>query len=141
MHTLTLVFNERKNKVLVCVNERGVINYVGGKIERGVINYVGGKIEELENPEDASYRELQKETGITKEDIDLKFLMQETVSLYTGECWSLYITAGILKHPVTLVEKNKLFWWNIGDVMVLGKNEYGGDLLAYMQRARMMLRF
>ena len=141
MHTLTLVFNERKNKVLVCVNERGVINYVGGKIERGVINYVGGKIEESENLEDASYRELQKETGITKEDIDLKFLMQETVSLYTGECWSLYITAGILKHPVTLVEKNKLFWWNIGDVMVLGKNEYGGDLLAYMQRARMMLRF
>ena len=130
MYTLTLVFNERKDKVLLCVNKRGIINYVGGKIE------------ELENPEDASYRELREETGITKEDIDLKFLMQETVSLYTGECWSLYITAGILKHPVTLVEeKNKLFWWDIGDVTLLCNNGYSGDLLVYIQRARMMLRF
>ena len=38
-------------------------------------NFVGGKIEENEDGLHAAYRELEEETGITREDIHLTHLM------------------------------------------------------------------
>mgnify|MGYP002509000193 CR=1 FL=1 len=45
---------------------------------KGLINFVGGKIEPNENGEDAAYRELLEETGITRSDISLVHLMDFT---------------------------------------------------------------
>lgn len=110
MHTLTLVFNKDKTHVLLC-----------NHLKYGGYNYIGGKIEELEDTFTASYRELFEETGISKDTVDLYFVRQETVvttnTNLAGGIWSMFITAGILKEDVNLIEeKNPLLWVPITDI-------------------------
>ena len=68
MFTLTLVFNKECNKVLMCIHKK-----------QGMLNYIGGKVEAFEEPMDASYRELEEETGYYADINDVTFLL----SLYT----------------------------------------------------------
>ena len=60
---LIVVFNKDKTKLLMC--ERTKEPY------KGQLNLVGGKIEKEDGNLNEAYRELQEETGITKEDINL----------------------------------------------------------------------
>lgn len=130
MYTLTLIFDENANNILLC-----------NHVKKGIVNAIGGKVEEFEQPTDASYRELEEETGIKREDVDLRFLMQENATMWNGNCWSIYITAGVLKRNVELVEEdNPLFWWDVNDAEFLSLAGYEGDLLVYIQRARKLLQ-
>ena len=59
---------------------------------KGLINFVGGKIEHGESGEAAAYRELSEETGITRGDISLVHLMDFSypldpccVEVYAGQ--------------------------------------------------------
>ncbi len=73
---------------------------------KGKYNFVGGKIEENENNNEAAYRELFEETGISNKDIKLEHFMDLNYFKYENNIQVYY---GILKHEVTLVEeKNKL---------------------------------
>ena len=130
MHTLTLVFNKDRTHVLLC-----------NHLKHGGYNYIGGKVEELEDVFIASYRELFEETGISKDIIDLHFVRQEMVTTtntdLSGGVWSMFITAGVLKEDVTLVEeKNPLLWIPIADAdTFLHKCVGNGNCYVFLREA------
>ena len=75
---------------------------------KDMLNFVGGKIEPDETDEEAAYRELFEETGISSDDIILTHIMNFIYHLSGNE---LDIYAGKLKTSVSLrEEENKLFW-------------------------------
>lgn len=113
--TLTLVLNPDRTRVLMC-NHR--------KFNK--LNYIGGKIDEGENPLEASYRELEEETGIKRTDLvdELFIFRREIVMLYGAgrklynvyPDFDMYISIGVLKEDITLKEeKNPLHWISIRD--------------------------
>ena len=99
------VFSEDGKKLLMC--ERKKEPY------KGLLNFVGGKIEDGEDGTDAAYRELFEETGIGKEKIELKRVMDFT---YFSDGFYLEIYAGRLSSPVVLKEeKNPLLWVGVDE--------------------------
>jgi 8-oxo-dGTP diphosphatase len=62
-----IILNKEKDKILFC--KRISDPYMG------LFNFVGGKIEEGETSMDGAYRELEEETGITREDTSLQPFM------------------------------------------------------------------
>lgn len=102
---LIVVFIQDKTKLLMC--ERTKEPY------KGQLNLVGGKIEKDDDNLNEAYRELQEETGITKDDIDLVYFM--TCNYHTLNK-GLEIYYGVLNKDVELVEEvNKLVWVNEDD--------------------------
>ena len=102
---LIVVFSQDKTKLLMC--ERTKEPY------KGQLNLVGGKIENDDDNLNEAYRELQEETGITKDDIDLVYFM--TCNYHTLNK-GLEIYYGVLNKNVELVEEvNKLVWVNEDD--------------------------
>ena len=95
-----VVFNYDKTKALFC---RRIKNPFKGKL-----NFVGGKVEAGESEEDAAYRELMEETGITREDIRLHRLM-DIRHYHQGFDLEMYV--GILREDKPLREElNPLLW-------------------------------
>ena len=79
----------------------------------GMYNLVGGKIEKENDGLNEAYRELEEETNIKKEDIELEYFMNLTYVKWNKEIEAYY---GILKHEVELIEEvNKLEWISIND--------------------------
>lgn len=102
---LIVVFNKNLDKGLFCIRAK--------QPYKGMYNFVGGKAEEGETKEEAAYRELFEETGISKKDINLDYFMDLTYYKYENYISVFY---GILENEVTLVEeKNKLEWVNLDD--------------------------
>ena len=102
---LIVVFNKELNKGLFCIRAK--------EPYKGLYNFVGGKAESGETDEEAAYRELFEETGISKEDIILNYFMDITYFKYENY---LQVYYGVLDHEVTLVEeKNKLEWVDLDD--------------------------
>lgn len=99
-YNLVSVYNKEYNKILMCKRSK--------EPYKGKFNLVGGKVENGENEEDAAYRELKEETGITKEDIELRHLMNFQ---YIVSDIELEVYAGILNKEISLQEEiNKLYW-------------------------------
>jgi 8-oxo-dGTP diphosphatase len=97
---LIVVFNKDLTKVLFCIRAK--------EPYKGLYNFVGGKVEENEPNDEAAYRELFEETGISSNDIELDHFMDLNYFKYEN---NLQVYYGILKNEVTLVEeKNKLEW-------------------------------
>lgn len=95
-----LVYNKEEDKILMCKREK--------EPYKGKFNLVGGKVEQGEDELHAAYRELQEETGITKEDIKLTNLMNFEYKMQDMEL-ELYV--GKLNKEKKLVEEiNKLYW-------------------------------
>lgn len=113
---IIVVFNKNTNKVLFCIRAK--------EPYKGLYNFVGGKVEEGESNDDAAYRELFEETGISKEDIELDHFMDLNYFKYEN---NLQVYYGVLKHKVTLVEeKNKLEWVTIDDSL-LDNSKFAGN--------------
>ena len=113
---LIVVFNKDLSKVLFCIRAK--------EPYKGLYNFVGGKVEENESDEDASYRELFEETGISRNDIELDHFMDLNYFKYGN---NLQVYYGILKHEVTLVEeKNKLEWVIVNDEL-LNNEKFAGN--------------
>lgn len=99
-YNVIIVFNNEEEKILMC--KRAKEPY------KGMFNLVGGKVEENEDELDSAYRELEEETGITKEKITLTNLMNLE---YVMQDMELEVYAGKLNEDVDLVEEvNKLYW-------------------------------
>ena len=97
---IVLVYNKEEDKILMCKREK--------EPYKGKLNLVGGKVEQGENELHAAYRELQEETGITKDDIKLTNLMNFEYKVQDMEV-ELYV--GKLNKEKKLVEEvNKLYW-------------------------------
>ncbi len=95
-----LVYNKDEDKILMCKRKK--------EPYKGKFNLVGGKVEEKEDELYAAYRELQEETGITKNDIILTHIMNFQYSISDIE---LEVYAGKLNKNIDLIEEvNKLYW-------------------------------
>ena len=113
---LIVVFNKNLDKGLFCIRAK--------EPYKGMYNFVGGKAEEGETQEEAAYRELFEETGISKEDIKLDHFMDLTYYKYENYISVFY---GILENEVTLVEeKNKLEWVDL-DEKLLDCSKFAGN--------------
>ena len=95
-----LVYNKEQDKILMCKREK--------EPYKGKYNLVGGKVELGEDIFSSAYRELQEETGITKNDIKLVHLMNFE---YKIDKFELEVFAGRLNKEIKLIEEvNKLYW-------------------------------
>lgn len=113
---LIVVFNTSFDKVLFCIRAQ--------EPYKGLYNFVGGKVEENESNDNAAYRELFEETGISNHDIELEHFMDLNYFKYGN---NLQVYYGILKHEVDLVEeKNKLEWLAINDEL-LDNSKFAGN--------------
>ncbi len=113
---LIVVFDTKLEKVLFCIRAK--------EPYKGLYNFVGGKVENDETNDEAAYRELFEETGISNKDIVLDHFMDLNYFKYENNIQVYY---GILKHEVTLVEeKNKLEWVTINDEL-LDNEKFAGN--------------
>ena len=100
-----IVFNNKEDKILMCKRTK--------EPYKGKLNLVGGKVEKDEDELHAAYRELEEETGISKNDIILTNLMNFEYKMLDME---LEVYVGRLNKEVRLVEEvNKLLWVNKND--------------------------
>ena len=112
---LIVVFNKEQDKVLFCIRAK--------EPYKGLYNFVGGKVEVGETNDEAAYRELFEETGISRKDIKLDHFMDLNYFKYEN---NLQVYYGILKNEVELVEeKNKLEWLTIDDRLLDNKKVAG----------------
>lgn len=113
---LIVVFNTTLDKVLFCIRAK--------EPYKGLYNFVGGKVEKNESNDNAAYRELYEETGISSQDIELEHFMDLNYFKYGN---NLQVYYGILKHEVDLVEeKNKLEWVAINENL-LDNSKFAGN--------------
>lgn len=94
------VFNKDHTHVLMCKRR--------SEPYKGKYNFVGGKIEQFEDSLSAAYRELEEETGITREDIALDRFMD-----FTYYHWDIRLEfyVGRLKRDMFVHgEENELLW-------------------------------
>ncbi|MBP3597739.1 MAG: NUDIX domain-containing protein [Clostridia bacterium] len=113
---LIVVFNHDMTQGLFCIRAK--------EPYKGLYNFVGGKIEPGETNEEAAYRELFEETGISNKDIELDYFMDLNYFKYGN---SLQVFYGILKHEVVLIEeKNKLEWITLNDEL-LNLEKFAGN--------------
>ena len=113
---LIVVFNKNLNKALFCIRAK--------EPYKGMYNFVGGKVEPGETNDEAAYRELFEETGITSRSIKLDHFMDLNYFKYEN---NLQVYYGILGHEVDLVEeKNRLEWVDINDEL-LNNNKFAGN--------------
>ena len=111
-----VIFDKKLNKTLMC--KRTKEPYMG------MYNLVGGKIEKDNDGLNEAYRELEEETNIKKEDIDLIHFMN---LIYVKWDKELEVYYGKLNKEVELVEEvNKLEWINIDDNF-FDMNKYAGE--------------
>ena len=111
-----VVFDKNLEKILMC--KRTKEPYMG------MYNLVGGKIEKDNDRLNEAYRELEEETNIKKEDIDLIHFMN---LIYVKWDKELEVYYGKLNKEVELVEEvNKLEWINIDDNF-FDMNKYTGE--------------
>ncbi len=113
---LIVVFNKNLDKALFCIRAK--------QPYKGLYNFVGGKVEEGETNDEAAYRELFEETGISKNDINLDHFMDINYFKYENNIQVYY---GILQNEVKLVEeKNKLEWVEINEEL-LDNSKFAGN--------------
>ena len=113
---LIVVFNKNLDKALFCIRAK--------EPYKGLYNFVGGKVEDGEDNDDAAYRELFEETGISRNDIELDHFMDLNYFKYGNNIQVYY---GVLNHQVKLIEeKNKLEWVFINEEL-LNNKKYAGN--------------
>ena len=111
-----VIFDKNLEKTLMC--KRTKEPYMG------MYNLVGGKIEKENDGLNEAYRELEEETNIKKEDIDLIHFMNLTYVKWDKE---LEVYYGILNKEVNLIEEvNKLEWVDINDNF-FDMDKYAGE--------------
>ena len=113
-----MVYSPDRARVLMCKRTR--------EPYLGLYNLVGGHIESGESGEAAAYRELFEETGITRENITLRHLMDFTY--YNQDCY-VEVWCGRLSCEVKLVEEaNPLEWIELtGDGDYFDMSKYAGE--------------
>ena len=111
-----VIFDKELERTLMC--KRTKEPYMG------MYNLVGGKIEKENDGLNEAYRELEEETNINRNDIELVHFMNLSYIKWNKE---LEVYYGILKDEVELIEEvNKLEWVSINDNF-FDINKYAGE--------------
>ena len=113
---LVVVFNNSLDKALFCIRAK--------EPYKGLYNFVGGKVENGETNDEAAYRELFEETGISSNDIELDHFMDLNYFKYGN---NLQVYYGILKQNVKLVEEKNKLVWIVLDKKLLDNDKFGGN--------------
>ena len=99
-YNVSVIFDKSGKKLLMCKRKKEPF--------KGKFNFVGGKVEPNETEDEAAYRELYEETGISKNDITLTRALDFKYYFYNME---LEVYFGIIKDDIKLKEEiNKLVW-------------------------------
>lgn len=113
---LIIVIHKNKDKVLMCYRENNPY--------KGKYNFVGGKLEANEADLSGAYRELYEETGITKEELEIKPLY---FSKYFEINLELQVYYGFLDKEIDLVnEINPLEWISLEEDFS-NESKFAGD--------------
>lgn len=91
---------------------------------KGKFNLVGGKVEENEDELFAAYRELEEETGITRNDTTLTHLMNFEYKISDIE---LEVYAGKLNKDVELIEEVNNLYWLKKEENFFDKEKFAGE--------------
>lgn len=111
-----IVYNKEQDKILFCKRMK--------EPYKGLFNLVGGKIEEEESGFAAAYRELEEETGICHQQIELFHMMDFTY--YNQACY-VEVYVGVLKEDVILKEEaHPLIWLDINENF-FDLNQFAGE--------------
>ena len=115
-YNVIVIFNKFLSATLMC--KRTKEPYIG------MHNLVGGKIDKENDGLNEAYRELNEETGITKQDTQLLHFMDINYIAFNK---NLEVYYGVLNKEVTLVEEvNKLVWVDINDNF-FNMSKYAGE--------------
>lgn len=102
---VVLIFDKYLEHVLMCIRAKDPY--------MGMYNLIGGKIEKEDDGYGEAYRELEEETGITKNDVSLNHFMNITYVKWNKE---LEVYYGVLNKDVILTDEvNKVEWVSIDD--------------------------
>lgn len=99
-YNVIAVYDDKCQKLLLCKRNKNPY--------KGLLNLVGGKIEPNEQGIDAAYRELQEETSITSEDINLTHLIDFTY--YIHNCYVEVYVGRLNKEVNVYGDENELLW-------------------------------
>ena len=115
-YNIIVIFNKEMTKTLMCKRTK--------EPYKGMYNLVGGKIEKENDGLNEAYRDLQEETNIQKENIELIHFMNFEYIKFNKYIEVYY---GVLNNDVTLIEEvNSLEWVNINDNF-FNMNKYAGE--------------
>lgn len=115
-YNLIAVFNQAEDQLLMCKRKKNPY--------QGLANLVGGKIEKDENGIQAAYRELEEETTITSNDIELSHLMDFTY--YLEDCFIEVYVGKLNKEIGVFGDENELFWSDL-DKDFSDESKYAGN--------------
>ncbi|MDE6014384.1 MAG: NUDIX hydrolase [Acetatifactor sp.] len=110
------VFDVAAEKMLMCKRRKDPY--------KGLSNFVGGKIEPNEDGITAAYRELEEETAITREDIELTHLMDFTYHL--DQCYVEVYVGKLNKTVAVHGEENDLYWSDLNHDF-FDASQYAGE--------------
>ena len=113
---MIVIFDKELKNVLMCKRSK--------EPYKGLYNLPGGKIEKENDGLNEAYRELEEETNIKKDDIELIHFMNLAYLKWSKE---LEVYYGILNKDVELIEEvNKLEWHDINENF-FNMNKYAGE--------------
>lgn len=115
-YNVIMVYDSTMEKLLMCKRLRDPY--------KDLSNLVGGKIEINETGMEAAYRELQEETNISSDDIELHHLMDFT---YYIEDVYVEVYVGRLKRNVEVIGDENVLYWSDLDNNFFDKLVYAGE--------------
>lgn len=115
-YNLIAVFHKDTDKWLMCRRKK--------EPYKGLSNLVGGKIEPGEDGMDAAYRELEEETSIKREDINLTHLMDFSYPL--DDCY-VEVYVGRLKREVEVSGDENTLYWSGFEHNFFDSSRYAGE--------------
>jgi len=111
-----VVYSQKENMFLFCKREKNPY--------KGLLNFVGGKVEPGESDEHAAYRELYEETGISSKCVNLQHLMD---MIYYEKRMVLEIFSGIVERNINLAEEKQALFWVSGTEDFFDLSRFAGD--------------
>jgi 8-oxo-dGTP diphosphatase len=111
-----MIYNLDGNKLLFCKRTK--------EPYKGLYNLVGGKIEKDEDGFEAAYCELQEETGIEANAIELNHMMDFTY--YNQNCY-VEVYVGTISDEITLVEEVHPLKWLSVDENYFDSRRFAGE--------------
>ncbi len=116
LFNLIMVFNQNEDKILMCYRSKDPY--------QGLYNLLGGKIDAGEDFLESAYRELFEESGITKQDIELKPFMD---FVWHPLDMKMLVYIGRLNKSVELTEEiHELHWFDL-EADFFDMNKFAGE--------------